>query len=116
VDIIRTLPDPDMTPAQKAVGVGLDIALAGYAIFVGISLSRMRPNALRIAKIFFFVTLALWLLIGASAALVSEVATAIQSARQLIVSTAWLAYLYRSERVRNTYSRARIEEVSEAFR
>jgi len=116
LDIIRTVPDPQMSPVEKGIGISLDIALGGFAILTGISLSRVRPNALRVAKIFFFVTLTFWLLVAASAALLSDGITASLSVRSIVVSAAWLAYLYRSQRVRNTYSRVGAESAAEVFR
>jgi hypothetical protein len=40
----------------------------------------------------------------------------VQSVYQNVVITAWIAYLYRSERVRNTYSRSTAREAAEVFR
>jgi hypothetical protein len=79
----------------------------------------MWRNALRIAKWYFFVSIGLASLAPAAFLLAPEEATAsetVSMVRWLLGSAAWLAYLYRSERVRNTYSRVHTESTAEVFR
>jgi hypothetical protein len=121
VEVIVTLRAPDMELLDKGIGIGLVIALGAFAVFAGISLLRIRPYAVRIAKAYLFVTLSFWILMAAFALLVPEVTEGLspaEIARPIIVSTAWLAYLYRSERVANTYSGSRVnrEEAADVFK
>ncbi len=105
-------------PVDTAIGIGAGIAITAFAVFTGLGLLRIRPNALRVAKIYFWVSLGLGLIV--ILALVFTPGTTmmegVQTVRWTGGSAAWLAYLYLSRRVRNTYSRARAEELSEAFR
>jgi hypothetical protein len=94
-----------------------ELGLAAFALYAGMALYRIRPNAVAIAKIYFIVTLTLgtlgvgFILLGAVAqtsdrALANMLRgpAAFAVLRQIVVSAAWLFYLERSERVRTTYS------------
>jgi hypothetical protein len=101
---------PSLTSAAQSASMlttVVDVAVAGLAIAAGSSLYRMRPIGVRLAQIFFIVRL----IVAIAAA--TEIRTA-ESALAIVVSAAWLFYLFRSERVRLTYSPA--AKVSEVFR
>jgi hypothetical protein len=101
--------------------VVLEIALAILAAFAGWALYRMRPNAVRIARVYFIIMLILAIfglgMLLATAPILSQppdngalfntlrAPATVASIRQAILSAAWLAYLLRSKRVRATFPR-----------
>jgi len=113
VEIVNVL----TSATANLIGVGLDIAMAGFAIFAGVSLVQMRRYAVRMAKIYFFITLAFDLM-AVLAIFVQEVTPPQEFyiLRTTFATIAWILYLYRSERVRVTYGRATATNVSEVFR
>jgi hypothetical protein len=72
----------------------------------------------RVAKVLFVLTPPVWVFIGASVLFFGTATTdaIVQTAGHIILSAAWLTYLYKSERVRNTYSKAHAESAAEVFR
>ncbi len=101
--------------------VVLEIALAGLAAFAGWALYRMRPNAVKIAKVYFIIMLALSIfglgILLATAPVLSQpqdnalfntlrAPATVASIRQAILSAVWLIYLQRSKRVRLTFPKA----------
>jgi hypothetical protein len=101
---------PSLTTAAQSASLlttVVDVAVAGLAISAGRSLYRMRPIGVRLAQIFFIVRL----ILAIAAAVENRTA---ESALAIVVSTAWLIYLFRSERVRLTYWP--VAKVSEVFR
>ena len=103
--------------------IGIDIvagvAIAAFAIFAGIGLVRLWANAVRIAKWYFFITAGLGLL--AVTAVVSE--PEVFAPAEVVIFVCWLGaslagltYLYRSERVRNTYGKNTVRDAAEVFR
>jgi Protein of unknown function (DUF2569) len=97
--------------------LGLPVVIAANALGVvaGILLYREKPLGVRLAKIWCGLTILLSVLvvIGDPQAVVNSPITVLRTAG---LQTAWLVYLYRSERVRNTYSRVRAENAAEVFR
>ncbi len=85
----------------------IDVAVVGLAIGAGSYLYRMRPIGVRLAQLFFVARLVL----AIAAAVENRSAEAVLA---VVVSTAWLIYLFRSERVRLTYGPE--SNVSEVFR
>jgi hypothetical protein len=77
---------------------------------------RIWPTALRVAKAVCFVDFVLALGDCVSAFLDDNPAGTKVGISSSILHGALLAYLYLSDRVRNTYSRAKLEAVSEEFR
>ena len=119
VQIIAVLSVPNADTLDQTVGLGLGIGLGGFAAFAGYCLVRLRPNAVLITKAYLFVNMGFWVLIGLSAMLVPEAAAELSPrdiAQPIIVSSAWLAYLYRSERVRNTYAKSSVQDAADVFR
>lgn len=116
-DIVNVFRAAGMPLYEKALIVGVDIVLGGLAVFSGIALIRSRPNGLRVAKVLFILSLAVWVFIGASVLFFGSATTdaIVQTAGHIILSAAWLTYLYKSERVRNTYARAHAESAAEVF-
>jgi|SRR5882672_8041716 len=101
---------PSLTSAGQSAALlttVVDVLVAGLAISAGSYLYRMRPVGVRLAQIFFIVRL----VIAIAAALENRSAEAVLA---VVVSAAWLIYLFRSERVRVTYAPA--ANVSEVFR
>ena len=83
--------------------------LNGFGIIVGAFLYRERPVGVLLAKIFFGLRIALTipaLLQGISLVALIAVGQAV----------AWLIYLFRSERVRNTYAKDTARDAAEIFR
>ena len=96
----------------------VELALAVFAAYAGWVLHQVRPNAVRIAKAYFIVTLVLGIFglgVAALAALAHPDApdialldmlrgpAALAGFRQIALSAVCLAYLQRSKRVRSTY-------------
>jgi hypothetical protein len=101
--------------------VVLEITLAGLAAYAGWALYRMRPKAVKIAKVYFIIMFWLALfglgMLLATAPIVSQTQAnallntlrapaTVASIRQAILSLVWLIYLQRSKRVRVTYLQA----------
>ena len=101
--------------------VVLEIALALFAAYAGWALYRMRPNAVRIARVYFIIMLTLSNLglavLVVTALVVSrnqdnallhtlQAPAAVASIWHVILSAVWLVYLQRSKRVRATFSKA----------
>jgi hypothetical protein len=111
-------------PALRGVLISevvLEIALACLAAFAGWALYRMRPNAVRVAKIYFIIMFAL-AVFGLVMLLVTQpILTQVQdnaalfnalrapatvaAIRQAVLSAVWLIYLMRSKRVQATFSK-----------
>ncbi|HEX3485824.1 MAG TPA: DUF2569 family protein [Micropepsaceae bacterium] len=109
-------------PALRGVLIGevvLELALAGLAAFAGWALYRMRPKAVRIAKIYFIIMFVLavfgLVMVLVTAPVLTEsqdnaalfktlrAPATVAAIRQAILSAVWLIYLMRSKRVRATY-------------
>jgi hypothetical protein len=86
----------------------IDVIVVGVGIAAGILLYRSRPIGVRLAKLFFAVRL----LLGLAAMVESP---SLQSVNVIAVCSALLLYLYRSERVKNTYKAASASRISEVF-
>ena len=118
-ELVIALTTPGMDPTEKGFIIAVDLVVGAFTVVTGLGLVRMWRNALRIAKWYFFISIGLASLATAAFALQPEEATAsetVSMVRWLIGSGAWLAYLYRSERVRETYAAARADEAAEVFR
>jgi len=101
---------PSLTSTARSAAVlttVIDVAVVGLAIGAGSYLYRMRPIGVRLAQLFFVARLVL----AIAAAVENRSAEAVLA---VVVSTAWLIYLFRSERVRLTYGPE--SNVSEVFR
>src|SRR5262245_30362282 len=106
-------------PPEAVAELVLGVLITGFAVYAGIALVRLWRNAVRIAKWYFFVILGFVLLGGVGFLVEPQAAGPLESlsvARGLAGSVAWLAYLYRSERVRNTYGRNNVRDAAEVFR
>ena len=92
------------------------LAFYGFGATAGVLLYREKPLGLKLAKIFFCVRI---LLSGGAILsapnLIVEM-SALQLAMAVGIPGAWLLYLYRSERVRNTYSENTVRDAAEVFR
>jgi hypothetical protein len=91
------------------------VAYHGLGTVAGFLLYREKPIGLRLAKFWCGVSIAFALIVVASVFLSGEI---VGAALLLLVGipTAWLIYLYRSERVRNTYSENTAAEAAKVFR
>ena len=93
------------------------LVIAGVVLFplvgmaAGILLYREQRLGLRLAQAFYGVQLALGI-----AALMAAPSDMVQTLVQLAPAAAWLAYLFRSERVRNTYFDDKAKDTAEVFR
>jgi hypothetical protein len=117
IQLTRTVLVSDLDPMELGFEIGLDVAFAAFAVFAGIGLVRMWPKALRNARLYYSVNLALGLLLPVFGFVPpSGAAEVMLGLRVAGVSTAWLLYLYLSERVQNTYSTAHAQTVSDVFR
>ena len=116
-EVARVLIDQTMEPVDKVFAIGFVIVALGFAVFAGIGLGRMWRRALIVAKGYFFLGLSTGLLITLSALLgeASAADTAI-GVQTFAVSAAWLGYLFRSERVRNTYGENTVRDAAEVFK
>jgi hypothetical protein len=104
---LRMLAMPEVQFGVMLV-IAVDTAMLGLAIAAGLLLYRVRPIGVRLAQLFF----ALRLMIAIVAAVENRTA---ESALAIIVSLAWLIYLFTSERVRLTYP-SKSARISETFR
>jgi len=99
-------------------GTLFELVLAGFAIYAGWGLYRLRPNAAAIVKIYFIVMLTLGVLGLAMAVLGSLTQNpdrvlanlmrgpaVVAGVEQIVLAVAWLFSLERSKRVRATYPR-----------
>lgn len=117
IEIAQILLVLDAEPYDRALGIAFDIGMTAFAVVTGIGLIQIWRNAVRLAKTYYFVNLGLGLLIGLSALLPDSPAqNAILGARLCIISAAWLGYLYRSERVQNTYGKNTVRDAAEVFK
>ena len=117
-ELFVTVMAPNFGMAEKSFIVAVDLAVGTFTVFTGLGLVRRWQNAVRTAKWYFGISIALSLPGTAMFLLTSEAAAtseAISIMRWLIGSTAWLLYLYRSERVRNTYAGQHAESAAEVF-
>jgi len=103
-------------PVETVMDVVLSATYGGFATYAAIGLMRIWPTALRVAKAVCFVDFVLALGDCVSAFLDDNPAGTKVGISSSILHGALLAYLYLSDRVRNTYSRAKLEAVSEEFR
>ena len=116
-EIGGVLMDRSMEPVEKAFAIGFVVVLLGFAVLTGIGLVRLWSRAVVIAKGYYFFSMALGLLILLSAMLEdSSPADVLIGVQAIVGSAVWLGYLYRSERVRNTYTRNTVEDAAEVFR
>ena len=116
-EIAGVLIDQTMEPVDKTFVIAFVIVALGFAVLAGIGLLRMWRRAVVVAKGYFFFSLATGLLIILSASLgeASAADTAI-GVQTIVVSAAWLGYLFRSERVRNTYGKNTVRDAAEVFK
>jgi hypothetical protein len=116
-EIAGVLMDRTTGPTEKSFSIGFVIVALGFAVLAGTGLVRLWPRAVTIAKGYFFFSLGLGLLILLPLLLgEGSVPETIIGVQTTVVSTAWLAYLYRSERVRNTYGKNTPADAAEVFR
>jgi hypothetical protein len=95
-----------MGPFSLVLILALALPLLGF--IGGVLLYREQLLGLRLVQVFF----ALQLLLG----LVLLIGGGVGAFVYMAPSGAWLAYLFMSQRVRNTYSNVRPEAVSDVFR
>jgi hypothetical protein len=110
----RSAPTP-----ETVFGIAFGIILAAFAVFAGLGLLRIWRNAVRTAKWYFFINAGFGALAFAGFMVEPEgtgPSEFIAVVRWFIGSIAWLAYLYRSERVRNTYGQNTARDAAEVFR
>lgn len=109
----RTAMTPDIL-----IGIAFGVAITAFAVYAGLGLVRMWRNAVRAAKWFFFISAGLGALPLAGVMFEVEASpTELMAAvRWFFGSIAWLLYLYRSERVRNTYGGDTIRDAADVFR
>ena len=97
-----------------AIETALNVLMMAFSILAGVSLWKLKPNAVIIAKAYFVVvfiySISIPFILTGLVDLPSEISRAIenegakQAGRGLISSVIWLWYLGRSKRVRATYS------------
>ena len=100
----EALTSPD-SYARFAVGIVMPVAFHLLGIVGGVLLYREQRVGLRLVQVFLWLQILLAVLSGPMRALPIVLAAA-----------AWLAYLFRSERVRNTYLKDTSREAAEVFR
>lgn len=96
------------------VETALNLLMMTFSIWAGVSLWKLKPNAVRIAKSYFVTALiysiAMPFILTGLVDLPSEMSRAVESegakqaGRGLMTSVIWLWYLGRSKRVRATYA------------
>lgn len=121
MEIVPALLSVDQASANAEMvgGIVAGAVFTGFAVYTGIGLLLIWRNALRTAKWYFFIVTGFGALGAASFVLEPQPMTPseiMSLASGFAVSIAWLAYLYRSERVRNTYGKNTIRDAAEVFR
>jgi hypothetical protein len=101
--------------AEPAIAETIVLAAIGWGVFIGIRLNQIHPRAIRLAKIYFAIFLALDGLGSISLVFNSQGIRGLSTVSGAVTSALWLAYLYRSERVRNTFAPAAAEKISDVF-
>jgi len=98
------------------IGAIVQTAIAAFSLYAGISLLRLRPGAVSIAKIYFVAMLTLGILELSMVILAAVLSfsdptvanmlrpAALTAVIQVVISGAWLVYLEQSRRVRATYA------------
>lgn len=92
----------------------VSVVFGAWSVYCGIYLARQKPNAPRITKIFFIalfcfyaLAIAVFILMDATKPGSFDVDTATGRTLGTLLSTiGWYAYLRKSKRVKNTYSRS----------
>jgi len=97
---------PDIA-ATFPVLIGI-IALDGFGTVSGVLLYRERPLGVLLAKIYFGLRIAFGIPVVLQSLLLGLVL--------MIGPVAWIIYLFRSERVRNTCTKAHAESAADVFR
>ncbi len=116
VRIAGVLMSESVDSVDTAIDLAFDTAYAGFAAYAGLGLVRVWRNALRVAKAYFFVNFASNLLDCVSLFIDGNSTGTKLGISSSILAGAWLAYLYLSDRVQNTYSRPNAEAISNEFR
>ena len=117
--LLALLVRPPSAAVQNALMIGglVQTAIAIFSLSAGISLLRLRPGAVSIAKTFFVVMLTLGILELGMVILASVITFSdptvgnmmrgpaiVTAVTQVLISGAWLVYLEQSRRVRATYA------------
>jgi hypothetical protein len=117
VQIVIVLGTPGGNTVEQTINVVVYAALGAFAVFAGIGLIQIWPNALRLAKAYLFANLVIGLLnVIALIAFGADIVSVTRSGYRLLGVLLWLGYLYRSERVRNTYGKNTVRDAAEVFR
>ena len=117
-ELFVTVMAPTLGFAEKSFIVLVDLAVGTFTVFTGLGLVRRWRNAVRTATWYFVISIGVSLPGTIAFLLTSEEASTpevISIIRWLFGSTVWLVYLYRSERVRNTYAGQHVETAAEVF-
>jgi hypothetical protein len=85
--------------------VVLEVGLVAFSIYTGIALTRVRPNAMRLVKIFFIVMLALGILsvLGSFASDSGDKDALVAGLGTIGSAAIWWSYFRKSKRVRDTF-------------
>jgi hypothetical protein len=98
-DIILALQDSDQNPIEKAFGLGFSMGFGAFALFAGISLWRIRPRAVLIAKAYLFAYLGLSLLVATWVPFDPELGalfTTREIVQAIVYPAVWRTSTYRS--------------------
>jgi hypothetical protein len=110
---------PDAFTPEVIFGIVFAVTLTAFGVYTGLALLWIWRGAVRTAKWFFFINTGFGALAFAGYILEPEgtgPSEFIQVVRLFFGSIAWIAYLYRSERVRNTYGKNTLRDAAEVFR
>jgi hypothetical protein len=113
----QTAPSSPALRSALALEAVFELALAAFAFYAGLTLYRIRPKAVAVAKVYFITILTLGLL-GLGIVVITSLGqrpdavfgsalrgpVAFATIREVLFSLLWLAYLERSSRVRGTFS------------
>jgi hypothetical protein len=119
VEFIGTLASEAIAAEEKAFIIGFDLVMGAFTVLTGVALVRIWRNALRIAKIYFIASVCIAGLGSAAFLLIPGAGTPtemIATVRWFLTCVLWLGYLYRSERVQNTYGPNTVRDAAEVFR
>jgi hypothetical protein len=108
--VIQAIGDPRIS--QNGLAIVMILCIAGFSIYTGFLLWKVRPDALKVLKgyfIFLFALACIGILGSFAVSFTTDTLTAIESlatqAARLVSVAIWALYFKKSRRVRNTFGR-----------
>jgi hypothetical protein len=116
VQIVRTVMVDSLESIDAVIELAIDTAYTGFAAYTVLALVHVWRNALHVARLFCLVNFVLRLLDILGMAMDENWTGTKLGISRAILTGAWVAYFYLSDRVQNTYARPNVAAVSDEFR